>query len=218
VPLPLQAHTVCQITEVVITDCFGDTVAAQRPAGRWNLFRLDDARAPNGLGTPFVNAAPNLVLDGDSLEEIHLLRDEQANLAWAVEMVVPHPLGGGTQPAPPPVTVRPVDEVGPSWTLSPITLPRNWFPLVPVADQIGRLALGTLWTARDAAPAGRVLTELLPSKRLHDDEVPSEGVQVSRSWQAARALDGSLHFWIGRDKTPRQTELAPALRFDVVEL
>jgi hypothetical protein len=218
VPLPLQAHTVCQIAEVVITDCFGDTVAAQRPAGRWNLFRLDDARAPNGLGTPFVNAAPNLVLDGDPLEEIHLLRDEQANLAWAVETVVPHPLGGGTRPAPPPVSVRPVDEVGPSWTLSPITLPRNWFPLVPVVDQIGRLAVGTLWTARDSAPAGRVLTELLPSKRLHDDEVPSEGVQVSRSWQAARALDGSLHFWIGRDKTPRQTDLAPGLRFDVVDL
>jgi hypothetical protein len=209
---------VCQITEVLITDCFGDTVAAQRPAGRWNLFRHDDAHAPNGLGTPFVNAAPNLVIDGDSLEEIHLLRDEQANLAWAIETVVPHPLGGGTQPAPPPTSVRPAGEAGPGWTLSPITLPRNWFPLVPVANQVGRLAVGTLWTARDAKPAGRVLAELLPGKRLHDDEVPSEGVQVARSWQASRAIDGSLHFWIGRDKTPRQTDLAPGLRFDAVDL
>jgi hypothetical protein len=62
-----------------------------------------------------------------------------------------------------------------------------------------------------------VLAELVPDKRLHDNEVPSEGVQVTRAWQSARAIDGSLHFWIGRAKTPRQTELAPELRFDVVE-
>lgn len=217
VPVPLVAHTVCQVTSVVITNCFGETVAAQPPAGRWNLFRLDDARTPGGLGAVFVNAAPNLVLEGDTLEEIHLLRDEQANLAWAIETVVPRPLGGGVPTVPPPPAVRPAAEIGPSWTLSPTSLPRNWFPLVPVADPVGRLAVGNLWTARDARPGGRVLAELLPSKRLHDDEVPSEGVQVTRSWQAARAPDGSLHFWIGRAKTPRQTELAPALRFDVVE-
>ena len=98
-----------------------------------------------------------------------------------------------------------------------MSLARNWFPLVPVADAIGRLAVGTLWTARDARPAGRVLSELLPSKQLHDNEVPSEGVQVTRSWQSARATDGSLHLWIGRAKTPRQTDLAPDLRFDVVD-
>lgn len=221
VPIPLQAHTVCQVTSVEITDCFGTITTAQRPAGRWNLFRHDDPRAPEGLGTVFVNAAPNLVLDGVTLEEVHLLRDEQANLAWAIETVVPHPLGGGMPTAAPPSSssaVRPAGEVGPSWTLSPTTLPRNWFPLVPIADPIGRLAVGTLWTARDAHPAGRVLTELLPSKKLHDDEVPSEGVQVTRSWQAARAIDGTLHFWIGRAKTPRQTELASALRFDVVDM
>ena len=58
VPIPLQAHSVCQVSAVVITDCFGDAVTAQRPSGRWNLFRLDDPRAPDGLGTVFVNAAP----------------------------------------------------------------------------------------------------------------------------------------------------------------
>jgi hypothetical protein len=57
----------------------------------------------------------------------------------------------------------------------------------------------------------------LPDRRLHDSEVPSEGVQVTRCWQMTRAIDGSLHFWIGRAKTPRQTELTPALRFDLVE-
>jgi hypothetical protein len=217
VPLPLPAHAICEVRSVVITDCFGDTVTAQRPAGRWNLFRPDDPLAPDGLGTVFVNAAPNLVLDGDPLEEVHFLRDEQANLAWAIETQVPHPLGGSRPPVPPADAERPAAAVGTSWTLSPVTLARNWFPLVPVAEAIGRLAVGTLWTARDARPAGRVLSELLPSKLLHDNEVPSEGVQVTRSWQAARATDGTLHLWIGRAKAPRQTELAPGLRFDVVD-
>ncbi|MFI6272796.1 hypothetical protein [Micromonospora zamorensis] len=217
VPLPLAAHAVCQIQSVVITDCFGDTVTAQRPAGRWNLFRPDDPLAPDGLGTLFVNAAPNLVLDGEPLEEVHFLRDEQANLAWAIETLVPRLLGGSRPPAVPANAERPASATETSWTLSPVSLARNWFPLVPVADAIGRLAVGVLWTARDARPAGRVLSELLPSKQLHDNEVPSEGVQVTRSWQSARATDGSLHLWIGRAKTPRQTDLAPDLRFDVVD-
>jgi len=33
----------------------------------------------------------------------------------------------------------------------------------------------------------------------------------------ARGADGSLHFWIGRSKTPRRTEIPPAIRFDLVE-
>jgi hypothetical protein len=217
VPLPLPVHSICEIASVVITDCFGDTVTAQRPAGRWNLFRHDDPQAADGLSTIFVNAAPNVVLYGDTLEEVHLLRDEQANLAWAIETLTPHPLGGAKPPRPSSTEFRPATQVGPSWTLSPNNLPRSWFPLVPSPDEIGRLALGKLWTARDALPGGRVLAELLPSKRLHDYEVPSEGVQVTRSWQSARAIDGSLHLWIGRAKTPRQTEIAPGLRFDVVE-
>lgn len=218
IPIPLQAHTVCRIVSVEITDCFGGVTAAHPPAGRWNLFRHDDPAAPAGLGDVLVNTVPGLVLNGDTIEEVHLLRDEQANLAWAVETVVPHPLGGGL-PAPPPPqpTPPPAGETGLRWTLSPPTLPRNWFPLLPVADSIGRLAVGTLWTARDARPAGRILTELLPDRRLHEGEVPSEGVQVTRCWQMTRAIDGSLHFWIGRAKTPRQTELAPAVRFDLVE-
>lgn len=217
VPVPLAPHSVCRVSSVVITDCFGDAVSATPPAGRWNLFRNDDPSAPDGLSGVFVNAAPSTVLEGDPIEELHLLRDEQANVAWAVETIVPHPLGGGRPPVAPLPVARPVEETGTSWTMAPTDLPRNWFPLVPITASPGRLAVGNLWTARDAVPGGRVLTELRPSKQLHDDEVPSEGAQITRCWQAARAIDGSLHVWIGRAKAPRQTELTPALVFDDVE-
>jgi hypothetical protein len=76
----------------------------------------------------------------------------------------------------------------------------------------------TLERARTQRPAGQVLAELRASRQLlHQSEVRPEGAQVSRRWQSARAIDGTLHFWIGRSKTPRLTDTAPAVRFDVVE-
>jgi hypothetical protein len=230
VPLPLPTHVVNRIITVEITDCFGDVTAAQPPAGRWNLFRPDNPAAPDGLADIFMNAVPGLALSGEPLEEVHLIRDEQANLAWAIETVVAHPLDGGVpasssatslSPAPAAPSADPVPPAdgngGLRWTMAPSSLPVNWFPLVPVADPPGRLALGALWTASDARPGGRLLGDLLPPRLLYDREVPSEGVQAARCWHAARAADGSLHLWIGRNKRPRQTDLAPALRFDVVE-
>jgi hypothetical protein len=80
------------------------------------------------------------------------------------------------------------------------------------------LALGTLWNASNLKPAGRVLADLRSPRLLHQEEVPPKGAQIVRRWQSARAVDGSLHFWVGRSKTPRRTDIAPAIRFDVVRL
>ena len=54
---------------------------------------------------------------------------------------------------------------GTRFTLSMLALPSppgNWFPLLPAT--IGRLALGTLWSARTQRPAGQVLAELRASR------------------------------------------------------
>jgi len=185
------------------------------PDGRWNMYRLDAEGAPSNLSRLFLVAAPAEANDGPPLEEIHLIRDEVANVAWAVERATPHPLGAATEPPPQPVVTGAATPPGLTWTLTPPPPPGNWFPLVPVA--IGRLARGVLWNARDQKPAGRLLAELTAPRQLHQEEVPPEGVQVVRRWQSARALDGSLRFWIGRSKTPRQTEIAPAIRFDIVD-
>jgi hypothetical protein len=216
IPIALDAWTVFAPTQVAITDAFGDTHLAAPPAGRWNMFRLDDPTAPNGLSPLFLHAPPASPLGGAPLEELHLLRDELTNVAWAVEKIVPHPLGGGLE-QPVTETVRPPPpERGLTWTFAPPSPPRSWFPLIP--RTVGRLTLGVLWSARDARPAGEISKELAaPGRRLHQEEVPLSGVQVTRRWQAARGKNGGLHFWIGRAKTPRRTELAPAIRFDAVD-
>jgi hypothetical protein len=145
---------------------------------------------------------------------VHFLPDEAANVAWGVERRVPDAVGDGVEPPAqsPPATVAPSGLV---WTLTPPAPPGNWFPLLPT--EVGRLALGALWSSRTQRPSGRLLGELRAARRpLHQEEVPREGAQVTRRWQSARAIDGSLHFWIGRSKTPRLTDTAPAVRFDVV--
>lgn len=215
VPVALDAWSIFEATTVAVTDVFGDTTLASPPDGRWNMFRLDAEALPGGLSRLFLAAAPAEANDGPPIEEVHFLADETANVAWAVERLTPHPIGRGSEPPSQPAPTNAAVTSGLTWTLTPPSPPGNWFPLLPL--QIGRLALGALWNARNLKPAGRLLADLRPPRRLHQEEVPPEGVQVVRRWQSARATDGSLHFWIGRSKTPRQTEIAPAIRFDVVE-
>ena len=215
VPVALDAWSIFEATTVAITDVFGDTTLAGPPEGRWNMFRLDAEALPGGLSHVFLAAAPAGSNDGPPIEEVHFLADETANIAWAVERLTPHPIGRGSEPASQLAPTNAATTSGLTWTLTPPSPPGNWFPLLPL--QIGRLALGALWNARNLKPAGRLLADLRSPRRLHQEEVPPEGVQVVRRWQSARAMDGSLRFWIGRSKTPRLTEIAPAIRFDVVE-
>ena len=214
IPIALDAWTIYETTAVAITDVFGDTTLANPPEGRWNMFRLD-RHGSEQLSPLFIAASPADTVEGPPLEEVHLLADEVANVAWAVERLTPHPLGESREVPPQPVTSPATAPSGLTWTLTPPSPPGNWFPLLPMS--IGRLALGSLWNARTLKPAGRVLADLRAPRLLHQEEVPPEGAQIIRRWQSARAIDGSLHFWIGRSKTPRRTDIAPAIRFDVVE-
>ena len=214
VPIALEAWTIFETTTVAITDVFGDTTLAHPPDGRWNLFRLDK-HGSGDLSSLFLAAVPAEANEGAPIEDVHFLADEVANVAWAVERLTPHPIGYGIEAPPQPVTPDAATPSGLTWTLTPPSPPGNWFPLLPLT--IGRLALGTMWNARTLKPAGRILTDLRSPRQLHQEEVPPEGAQIVRRWQSARAIDGSLHFWIGRSKTPRRTDIAPAIRFDVVE-
>jgi hypothetical protein len=62
---------------------------------------------------------------------------------------------------------------------------------------------------------GRLLTPE-PGKplELFEEEVPREGVRVSRNYQYTRWFDGSTHLWIGRRKQVGRGEGSSGLRFD----
>jgi hypothetical protein len=67
---------------------------------------------------------------------------------------------------------------------------------------------------------GRILNPEPPSPAvlaLHDEEVPREGIRVTRQYQLARWMDGATHLWVGRRKVVGRGEGSSALKFDTIE-
>ena len=155
-----------------------------------------------------------------------LLRDEIANLAWAVERVIPGRLEqrldldaqvvpGAAETPPPDGTLR--------YRLA-TDVPANWVPLLPQRDP----ATNSLRLVRAAmlAPDGtnqlrRARGPLLnppgPGLALFDEEVPREGARVTRSAQHARWLGGSAVLWMGLRNSVGKGEGESGLRFDLAD-
>jgi len=229
IPIRLPAGTLAQISALVVIDDFGRETPIPATAvldGARRAFRFFEVTGDPG---PARGAAPLLLVPptvettdaARPLEDVRFLRDEAANVAWAVEQRVeattgrPVDLGARTAaPAP----AAPADD---RWRFVLSTaVPDNWVPLVPVrtgangaiAFQRGRVAGAT--GTRGAR--GRVLE---PRARLliNEEEIPREGARVVRRFQSARGTDGRLHVWIGRAKGPGRGEGASTLSFDMID-
>ena len=105
-------------------------------------------------------------------------------------------------------------------------VPEYWIPLLPVTDTTTsavRLVRGAVLKPDGTQPEiivskGRILNpDGKPSLSLYEEEVPREGVRVTRSYQLTRWLDGSTHVWMGRRKQTGHGEGSSGLRFDTAE-
>jgi hypothetical protein len=155
------------------------------------------------------------------------LRDEMANMAWGVERVVQGVDGRAlnrhddyhrrTPEAP--TANGPAGAVVYELSSSP---PDYWIPLAPVQIEGTRGIRLRRAAMLDAAGVpqlsqarGRILTPD-PGRRLdlYEEEVPREGVRVTRSYQYTRWLDGATHMWVGRRKDIGRGEGSSGLVFD----
>jgi hypothetical protein len=241
IPLDLDVGSLCRTRSLVITDTFGVRILIKpsgelrEPHSTWRMFQHASMR-----GSGPTRPAPNLFFLPPSLlrsvesrpaEEVLFLRDEMANLAWAVERVVESPadrplnrfeasLAQQRRRAP-----EPAGEGSPAqdvlrYRLSTET-PEHWIPLMPV-----RAGQGLLLKRADVRKAdgsreivraqGRIL-ESGQALSLFEEEVPREGVRVTRSYQFTRWIDGSSHLWVGRRKGVGRGEGSSGLRFDSLE-
>ncbi len=153
------------------------------------------------------------------------LNDEMANLAWAVERKVESPIGApldrfedyglsqrrnaAPAPVPAPGTLR--------YRLA-TEVPDYWIPLLPVrvgqGVRLQRAAVLKVDGSQAVIPSrGRIL-ESGQALAIFEEEIPREGIRVTRRYQFARWLDGSTHVWIGRDKRVGSGEGSSGLRFD----
>lgn len=238
IPVMVPVGRLCNTHTLTIQDTFGvpqsiasaysiDRVNAQKE-GRpekelpWSMFQLSFDLSSNAQADFNLFLPPTLgtSLHGPNLEEVLLLRDEMANMAWAVERVVEGPLGQAfnrteaffrsrESQAPlsgfaseenrPPLIYRLESEV-----------PQHWISLQP--DRIGNSP--AIWLKPYGKAQGRILAEKKP---IHEEEVPREGAYVTRSFQYTRWIDGKTYLWIGRRKGAGRGEGSSGLQFDRLE-
>jgi hypothetical protein len=241
IPVDLEVGSLCRTRSFVITDTFGVRTLIQpsgapgAPDSKWRMFQLSHSRG-SGIDKPASNLfflPPSLLknLESRPIEEVLFLRDEMANLAWGVERLIESP------------TERPLNrfeayleqerrreqESPPQSAIGPRTLryrlttdvPYYWVPLMPVRTESGlRLKRGAVLNTdgepKPVSALGRIL-ESGHALSLFEEEVPREGVRVTRSYQFTRWIDGSSHLWVGRRKGVGRGEGSSGLRFDSLE-
>ncbi|MFF3312905.1 hypothetical protein [Streptomyces sp. NPDC002952] len=243
VPLPLVVGSLSRVVDCSVHDVFGGETTLGHATARdfvsWNLFGLGD-RSNGGIPpaegmamppSPWIYRPASLPdgLESPTVESVLLLRDEQANLAWAVEETVADRaeervdrysrwIAATPAPARAPGAAEPPAEAAPRYLLA-TDVPAHWYPLVPqtLADEESiRFRLARL--ARDdaslEAPLGRLLAE---TTGLYEEEVPRSGIRVERSRQFTRWQDGSAHAWTTRRKVSGTGGGSSGLRFDVLK-
>ncbi|MEP6491824.1 MAG: hypothetical protein ABJF01_04060 [bacterium] len=221
-PLDLDGGSFTTVTELAYTTTFGERFVVP-PAnddgrtGRFRLFRLDqigDQQTMNGL---FIPPSTRSTAEGRALEDVLIVRDESANMAWAIESIVQDAGGDPRNRRDEPQTaIDPVNPAAPAdlqYRLA-TSVPAQWIPLVPIptADRNGGFVLrkGTMSDVDESV--GRLLD---PTPfTLKDEEVPREGVRVRRVPAMLRTTDGRRVRWIARRVSVGLGEGSSGLAFD----
>jgi hypothetical protein len=232
IPYELPIGTLSEVTGMLVSDDFGEQ-ALLLPAGRgfddqwqrWSMFTMSRSRSAGQADTRFLlPPAVAKLIQAAPVEKIVFLRDEMANMVWAVERVMPSGMGAGIDGYA--VAAQAARLVPPPPPLAPTTasvryilgddVPYNWIPFIPVhvpgsnrSVQLQRARLpGT-----GRAPHGRVLSPPAPYY-INEEEAPRAGKVITRGYQRVRALNGATLLWMGRDVTTGRGEGSSGLAFD----
>jgi hypothetical protein len=235
-PYPLKVNTICEIKGLVVTDVFGDNTLVS-PAGsgsesnwqRWALFHQADISAQaaaNRTTNHLFYLSPSITqsLQDNPLEEVNFLRDEIAEMVWAVENRVPSQAGKGVSgnamalkntepaafvPAPGNAAIR---------YILGTTVPDNWIPFIPVhisgSDTEIRFQRAAMPGAKGAL--GEIISETPAPYYVNEEEIPRAGILVSRNFSRTRWLNGKTFLWIGRTKDAGTGEGWSNLKFDQI--
>jgi hypothetical protein len=248
VPLTLPVGSLTSVTSLVVTDSFGVRTLL-RPIGdralpppHWRMYQLaylrrpgSDAIAGSEANLFFLPPALGRSLEGVAVEDVLFMRDEMANIAWAIERSIESPV---EQPMPRTDVSTPVQDSAadtgsppegestlPRYLLSS-TVPAHWIPLLPVQlaltpnKIVSRLKRGAVLQPDGSQKVHRAQGKLLNAAAellLYDEEVPREGIHVARHYQLARWIDGSTWTWLAHRKQVGRGEGSSGLRFDSVD-
>lgn len=258
IPIRLGVGSVLRVDSLVVTDTFSDTSGqvllipsipdVDTAAGPFRLFEHTIAASTGGAPArdPLLVLFPTAgqVTGGSALEEVHFIRDEAAEVVWAIEETALGPDGlpvdrnAGALADFQPLAPTPDDGAAlPTRTYYLRTnVPFNWFPfpqgLVAGQDPSGgpMLAMADVrpldLSQPSPLPWGRILApfapaappgsqQLQPGVLMPPEEVTRAGTQVRRSWRYARWTDGRQLSWVGRRVQPGRGPGSSGLGFDL---
>ncbi len=239
IPVELPVGSLYRCRSLVIEDTFGVRTLVRpssqlsEPHSTWRMFQQSHTRS-SGLTKPAANLfflTPSLLkgMESKPIEEVLFLRDEMANMVWGVERIVESAaekpltrLEQEIQTTAPSVETRDPNKL--VYKLA-TKVPDNWVPLLPVKSNEGlRLRRGKVLKV-DGPPEvidahGNILRPQVTNEnglRIFEEEIPREGIRVTRHYQLTRWHDGSTHLWIGRRKKVGSGEGSSGLKFDVLQ-
>ena len=203
-PLRVPVASLTHVEPLLVTDTFGVATLVRaadeiRPHPGWRLWRVSDL--------PYLLLPPPSTgfLAADPIEQVALVRDEAANLAWALQLLPESPL-------------PPAEPLAPgAGDLSYVAMtvpPDDRAPLPLVETGAGRwLVRGRL----EGQSAGPVTALLASDFRVRDEELPDEGLVLERRYELGRTPDGALHLWVSRTKRIGARVSASGLVFDRID-
>lgn len=256
-PLPLPVGSLTWIKKITVTDvfgitkdieiCAGYTYSATNPLAVWDMFKITEGRhLIDDFAASFLFLPPTVHhrQESEPIEEILFMRDEGANLVFAVEHIVQNKFGkpidgfdaqlekkqrlrdetGGATATPGSATGG--DDTGlPQYRLAS-TVPDNWIPFLPQIIALGSaeivLRRGTMLRNEDDHEATEIdaMTRMFDVADpgaltwLREESVPRAGVKVQLTWQRARWIDGETYVWLGRKVKTGRGEGSSGLLFD----
>jgi hypothetical protein len=238
IPYRVRVNTLCEISGFVVKDVFGDrTLIQAADAGldnewqRWSMYNLSNKDHIGSYNKQFF--LPSTLassLQSEPLEKVNFMRDEMANMVWAIEDIIPGATGIGISGhdaankndiLPPPISqsnalIR--------YVLG-TTVPENWIPFLPMqipgSNQdihFQRAAMPKIGMppTETIKPKGVILNEQPAPYFINEEEVPYSGTLVSRSWQRTRWYNGKTYNWIGRYRETGRGEGSSKLSFDQI--
>ncbi len=208
-----------QIRSVELLDNYGDRVVCPELTDRgFTMYGVSSARGDRFPGIVLPPVADG-VLVGDAVEEILFLRDEVANMAWAIEQTVLAPSGTprsrSNEPPPPPdpwpAHLTPEERVYRLQT----AVPAHWIPLVPVSLRAGAISLRKGALLRDDVAVEPVGVTLEPTPlTFPGEELPREGVALRAVPVLARRADGTYVRWTAYRVRTGRGEVSSRLAWD----
>ena len=247
-PCDLPVGTIATIRGLVVTDVFGQRLWVT-PAGagddedwqRWSMFTLDT------IGHTSVPADTDLLLppsvpkvaEGPALEEVLLIRDENANMVWGIEQTVRMPTGEqrrGSEAAAEVVAFRrrligapPPGADPPRAPISYVamnTVPEQWIPFIPVhvpddnrEIQLQRAAMPSIVDGQPVPARTTLLRQGFDAGRryfINEEEVPRAGTRLSVAYNRTRWRDGRVVVWLSAQRGVGRGEGSSGLAFDLL--